>query len=41
MGDYFLAKGEKKTAVKYFKKALSLKDRADIKIKLKNLEMNP
>lgn len=41
MGDYFLAKGEKKTAVKYFKKALSLKDRPDIKIKLENLEMNP
>ncbi|WP_316805280.1 alpha/beta hydrolase-fold protein [Pedobacter nototheniae] len=37
MGDYFLAKGEKQNAIKYFKKALSLKYRADIKTKLEKL----
>jgi len=38
IGDYYLSKGEKLLAVQYFKKALSLKYRSDIKMKLDKSE---
>lgn len=40
IGDYYLSKGEKLLAVKYFKKALSLKYRSDIKMKLDKSALN-
>lgn len=41
MGDYYLAKNDQQQAKKYFKKALSLKYRQDIKEKLLKLELKP
>ena len=38
LGDYYLAKGDKVNAIKYFKKALSLKHTSEINDKLKKLE---
>ncbi|MBB6498609.1 alpha/beta hydrolase-fold protein [Pedobacter cryoconitis] len=38
LGDYFLSTGEKAMAAKYYKKALALKYREEIKIKLEKLE---
>ncbi|MFA6084588.1 alpha/beta hydrolase-fold protein [Mucilaginibacter sp.] len=38
LGDYYLAKNDKVNAIKYFKKALSLKHTAEIYDKLKKLE---
>lgn len=40
IGDYYLSKGEKLLAVKYFKKALALKYRSDIKMKLDKSALN-
>ncbi|MET4141390.1 alpha/beta hydrolase-fold protein [Pedobacter sp. UYP1] len=38
MGDYYLSKDNKPAAVKYFEKALALKYRSDIKLKLEKLK---
>lgn len=41
MGDYYLARNDQQQAKKYFKKALSIKYRPDIKEKLMKLELKP